>query len=44
MNTLPHWVSSAAGWDGIRIAEQEEEGLPGFVEGVKALLNVPVGD
>ncbi len=36
--SLPH------GWDEISIAEQEDEGLPSFVEGVKALLSAPAGD
>ena len=31
--SLPH------GWEEVSSVEQEDEGLPGFVDGVKALLN-----
>ena len=32
--------SKSHGWEEVRSAEQTDEGLPGFVEGVKALLAV----
>ena len=37
-NELKLEVARPSGWDEIAVAEQQDDGLPGFVDGLKALL------